>query len=88
VGMLRGLAASGWRGAAVAYGGGFTSKSMPIKDGWRIVSSCRTGLLGELTGVGVFPDMASIVSRSVGDSWINGCSQEGGSSTKVCHIRI
>jgi hypothetical protein len=72
---------------AAAYGGGFTSKSKSIKDGWR-VGSCRIGFLGELTGVGVFPNMASIVGRSVGDSWINGCSQEGGSSSKVCHIRI
>jgi hypothetical protein len=83
-----GPAASGWSGTAAAYGGGFTSKSKSIKDGWRIGSSCRIGFLGELTGVGVFPDMASIVGRSVGDSWINGHSQEGGSSTKVWHIRI
>jgi hypothetical protein len=55
-----------------------------IKDGWRIGSSCRIGLLGEVTGMGLFPNMASIVGRSAGDSWINGCSQEGGSSTKVC----
>jgi hypothetical protein len=83
-----GPAASGWSSAAEAYGGGFTSKSKSIKDGWRIGSSCRIGFLGEVTGMGVFPDMASIVGRSAGDSWINGCSQEGGSSTKVCHIRI
>jgi hypothetical protein len=82
-----GPAASGWSSAAAAYGRGFTSKSKSIKDGWRISSSCRIGLLGELMGVGVFPDTASIVGQSVGDSWINGCSQEGGSSTKVCHLR-
>jgi hypothetical protein len=72
----------------VAYGGGFTSKSKSIKDGWRIGSSYRIGFLGEVTGMGVFPDTASIIGWSAGDSWINGCSQEGGSSTKVCHIRI
>jgi hypothetical protein len=83
-----GAAASGWSGATAAYGGGFTSKSKSIKDRWRVGSSCRIGFLGELTGVGVFPDMASIMGWSVGDSWINGCSQEGGSSTKVCHISI
>jgi hypothetical protein len=83
-----GPAASGWSGMAAAYGGGFTSKSKSIKYGWRIGSSCRTGFLGELTGMGVFPNTASIIGRSAGDSWINGCSQERGSSTKVCHIRI
>jgi hypothetical protein len=88
VGRLGGPAASGWSGTAAAYGGGFTSKSKCIKDGWRIGSFCRIGFLGEVTGMGVFPDMASIVGWSAGDSWINGCSQEGGSSTKVCHIRI
>jgi hypothetical protein len=70
-------AASGWSGTAAAYGGGFTSQSKPIKDGWRIGSSCRIGFLGELTGVGVFPDTASIAGWSVGAPWINGCSQEG-----------
>jgi hypothetical protein len=80
-------AASGWSGVAAAYGGGFTSQSKSIKDGWRAGSSCRIGFLGELTGVGVFPNMASIVGRSVGAPWINGRSQEEGSSTKVCHIR-
>jgi hypothetical protein len=79
-------AASGWSGAAAAYGWGFTSQSKSIKDGWRIGSSCRIVFLGELTGVGVFPDMTSIAGQSVGAPWINGCSQEGGSSTKVCHI--
>jgi hypothetical protein len=83
-----GPAASGWSSTAAAYGGGFTLKSKSIKDRWRIGSSCRIGFLGDVTGMGVFPDMASIVGRSAGDSWINGCSQEGGSSTKVCHIRI
>jgi hypothetical protein len=83
-----GPAVSGWSGVAVAYGRGFTSKSKSIKDGWRIGSSCRIGFLGEVTGMGVFPDTASIIGQSAGDSWINGCSQEGGSSTKVCHIRI
>jgi hypothetical protein len=63
-----GPAASGWSDTAAAYGRGFTSKSKSIKDGWRIGSSCRIGLLGELTGVGVFPNMASIVGWSVGDS--------------------
>jgi hypothetical protein len=82
-----GPAASGWSGAAVAYDGGFTSQSKSIKDGWRVGASCRIGFLGELTGVGVFPNTASIVGRSVGAPWINGRSQEGGSSTKVCHIR-
>jgi hypothetical protein len=53
-------AASGWSGAAAAYGGGFTSQSKSNKDGWRVGSSCRIGFLGELTGVGVFPDTASI----------------------------
>jgi hypothetical protein len=86
-GTLEGPAASGWSGVAAAYGGGFTSKSKSIKDGWRVGSSCRIGFLGELMGVGVFPDMASIAGQSVGASWINGCSQEGGSSTKVCHIK-
>jgi hypothetical protein len=79
--------ASRWSGAAAAYGGGFTSQSKSIKDGWRVGSSYRIGFLGELTGVGVFPDMASIAGQSVGAPWINGRSQEGGSSTKVCHIR-
>jgi hypothetical protein len=88
VGRLREPAASGWSGAATAYGGGFTSKSKSIKDGWRISSSCRIGLLGEVMGMGVFPNIASIVGQSADDSWINGCSQEGGSSTKVCHIKI
>jgi hypothetical protein len=88
VGRLRGASSSGWSGAAVAYGGGFTSKSRSIKDGWRISSSCRIGFLGEVTGMGMFPDTANIVGWSAGNSWINGCSQEGGSSTKVCHIRI
>jgi hypothetical protein len=83
-----GPAASGWSSAAAAYGRGFTSKSKSIKDVWRVGSSCRIGFLGEFMGVGVFPNMASIVGWSVGDSWINGRSQEGGSSTKVCHIRI
>jgi hypothetical protein len=69
-----GPAASGWSGMSAAYGGGFTSKSKSIKDGWRVSSSCRIGFLGELTGMGVFPDMASIVGQSVGDSWINGHS--------------
>jgi hypothetical protein len=79
--------ASGWSGAAVAYGGGFASQSKSIKDGWRVGSPCRLGFLGALMGVGVFPDMASIAGQSVGAPWINGHSQEGGSSTKVCHIR-
>jgi hypothetical protein len=83
-----GPAASAWSVSAAAYGGGFTSKSKSIKAGWRISSSCRIGFLGEVMGMGVFSDTASIVGRSAGDSWINGCSQEGGSSTKVCHIRI
>jgi hypothetical protein len=73
---------------AVAYGGEFTSKSKSIKDGWRIGSSYRIGFLGEVMGITVFPNTASIVGQSAGDSWINGCSQEGGSSTKVCHIRM
>jgi hypothetical protein len=72
-----GAAASGWSGVAAAYGGGLASKSKSIKDGWEVGSSCRIGFLGELTGVGVFPNTASIVGRSVGASWINGCSQEG-----------
>jgi hypothetical protein len=59
-------AASGWSGAAAAYGGGFTSQSKSIKDGWTVGSSCRIGFLGELMGVGVFPDTASIAGRSVG----------------------
>jgi hypothetical protein len=80
-------AASGWSGAAVAYGRGFTSQSKSIKDGWRVGSSCRIGFLGELMGVRVFPDTASIVGQSVGAPWINGCSLEGRSSTKLCHIR-
>jgi hypothetical protein len=42
-------AASGWSSAAVAHGGGFTSQSKSIKDGWRVGSSCRIGFLGELT---------------------------------------
>jgi hypothetical protein len=54
--------ASGWNGAAAAYGGGFTSQSKSIKGGWRVGSSCRIGFLGELTGLGVFPDMASIAA--------------------------
>jgi hypothetical protein len=70
--------ASGWSGAAAAYGGGFTSQSKSIKDGWRVASSCRIGFLGELTGVGVLPDMPSIAGQSVGAPWINGHSQEGG----------
>jgi hypothetical protein len=82
-----GAAASGWSSAAAAYGGGLASKSKFIKDGWGVSSSCRIGFLGELTGVGVFPDTVSIKGRSVDASWINGSSQEGGSSTKVCHIR-
>jgi hypothetical protein len=57
---------------------GLASKSKSIKDGWEVSSSCRIGFLGELTGVGVFPNTASIVGQSVGASWINGCSQEGG----------
>jgi hypothetical protein len=69
-----GPAASGWSGVAAAYGGGFTSKSKSIKDRWRIGSSCRIGFLGEVMGMGVFPDTASIVGRSAGDSWINVCS--------------
>jgi hypothetical protein len=68
-------------------GWGLASKSKSIKDGWEVGSSCRIGFLGELTGVGAFPNMASIVGWSVGASWINGHSQEGGSSTKVCHIK-
>jgi hypothetical protein len=31
--------ASGWSGTAAAYGGGFTSQSKSIKDGWRLGSS-------------------------------------------------
>jgi hypothetical protein len=56
---------------AAAYGGVFTSQSKSIKDGWRVGSSCRIGFLGELTGVGMFPDMASIAGQSVGAPWIN-----------------
>jgi hypothetical protein len=78
-----GSTASGWSDMAVTYGGGFTSKSKSIKDGWRVGSSCRIGFLGELMGVGVFPNTASIAGQSVDASWINGRSQEGGSSTKV-----
>jgi hypothetical protein len=81
-------AASGWSGVAAAYGRGFTSQSKSIKDGWRVGSSCRIGFLGELTVVGVFPNTASIAGWSVGVPWISGRSQEGGSSTKVCHIRM
>jgi hypothetical protein len=81
-----GAAASGWSGTAAAFGGGLASKSKSIKDGWEVSSSCRIGFLGELTGVGAFPDTASIVGRSVGASRINSLSQERGSSTKVCHI--
>jgi hypothetical protein len=61
--------------------------NLSIKDGWRVGSSCRIGFLGELTGVGVFPDTVSIAGQSVGAPWINGQSQEGGPSTKVCQIR-
>jgi hypothetical protein len=50
-----GPAASGWSGTAAAYGGGFTSKSKSIKEGWRIGSSCRIGFLGEVMGMGVVP---------------------------------
>jgi hypothetical protein len=82
-GGSEGAAASGWSGTAAAYGGGLASKSKSIKDGWKVGSSCRIGFLGELTGVGAFPNTASIVGWSVGASWINGHSQEGGSSTKV-----
>jgi hypothetical protein len=71
-------AGSGWSGVAVAYGGGFTSQSKSIKDGWRVGSSCRIGFLGELMGVGVLPNMSSIVGWSVCAPWINGRSQEGG----------
>jgi hypothetical protein len=63
--------------------GGLASKSKSIKDRWEVGSSCRIDFLGELTGVGVFPNTAIIMGRSVGASWINGYSQEGGSSTKV-----
>jgi hypothetical protein len=83
MGRFGGAAASGWSSVAAAHGGGLASKSKSIKDGWEVSSSCRIGFLGELTGVGAFPDMASIVGRSVDASWINGRSQEGGSSTKV-----
>jgi hypothetical protein len=74
-----------WHGSSIWWGIYFT---MSIKDGWRVGSSCRIGFLGELMGVGVFPDKASIAGRSVGALWINGHSQEGGSSTKVSHIRM
>jgi hypothetical protein len=79
MGRFGGAAASGWSSAAAAYGGrGVASESKSIKDGWEVGSSCRIGFFGELTGVGVFPNMASIVGRSVGASWVNGHSQEGG----------
>jgi hypothetical protein len=61
----------------VAYGGGLASESKSIKDGWEVSSSCRIGFLGELTGVGAFPNTTSIVGRSVGASWVNGRSQGG-----------
>jgi hypothetical protein len=78
MGRLRGAAASGWSGAAAAYSGGLASESKSIKDGWEVSSSCRIGFSGELTGVGAFPNTASIVGRSVGASWVNSCSQDGG----------
>jgi hypothetical protein len=71
MGRFGGAAACGWSGAAAAYGGGLASKSKSIKDGWEVGSSCRIGFLGELTGVGAFPNTASIVGWSVGASWIN-----------------
>jgi hypothetical protein len=87
-GSSGGAADSGWSATAAAYGGGLASESKSIKDGWEVCSSCRIGFLGELTGVVAFPNITSIVGQSVDTSWINGCSQEGGSSTKVCYIRI
>jgi hypothetical protein len=73
-----GAAASGWSGTAAAYSRGLASESKSIKDGWEVGSSCRIGFLGELTGVGAFPNTASIVGRSVGASWVNSHSQGGG----------
>jgi hypothetical protein len=87
-GGSRGSAASGRSGAAAAYSGGLVSESKFIKDGWEVGFSCRIGFLRELTGVGAFPNTASIVGWSVAVSWANGRSQEGGSSIKVCHIRM
>jgi hypothetical protein len=45
-GGTEGAAASGWSGAAAAYGGGLASESKSIKDGWEVSSSPRIGFLG------------------------------------------
>jgi hypothetical protein len=78
MGRFKGSTASGRSGAAAAYGGRLVSEFKFIKDRWEVGSSCRIGFLGELTGVGVFPNTASIMGRSVGVSWVNGHSQEVG----------
>jgi hypothetical protein len=78
MGRFGGAAASGWSGAVAAYGRGLASKSKSIKDGWEVGSSCRIGFLGELTGMGVFPDTASIVGQSVGASWMNSAARKEG----------